>query len=287
MPNISFNLLDGMNVLANGVEAFRVHCIEGIEVNRDTCRGNFEASGAAATILNPIIGYKRAGDVTLTARRNGTVHPRGASREGRRGHRPSVRRSAQGGSRSRRRKLAGGAEEAPGHSRDDRFSKRRAILASDAVPTGEFACEVTIKRIRGPEFAREEEGGVAYLVARDYEIAYETTLRFVDGSGLPVKARLFGELNKQVIIRDPSGAPVRTSGYVRGRMEMTDAGGRIIFRVPTTMPGASRPSQATRPSPPRACTWTTGRTVSGKGHTRAALSRWASNSPARSKTATR
>ena len=71
MPNISFNLLDGMNVLANGVEAFRVHCIEGIEVNRDTCRGNFEASGAAATILNPIIGYKRAGDVTLTARRTG------------------------------------------------------------------------------------------------------------------------------------------------------------------------------------------------------------------------
>ena len=103
-------------------------------------------------------------------------------------------------------------------------------MASDAVPTGEFACEVTIKRIRGPEFAREEEGGVAYLVARDYEIAYETTLCFVDGSGLPVKARLFGELNKQVIIRDPSGAPVRTSGYVRGRMEMTDARGRIIFR---------------------------------------------------------
>ena len=123
MPNISFNLLDGMNVLANGVEAFRVHCIEGIEVNRDTCRGNFEASGAAATILNPIIGYKRAGDVTLTARRTGRSIREALGREGRRGHRPSVRRSAQGGSRSRRRKLAGGAEEAPGHSRDDRLAR--------------------------------------------------------------------------------------------------------------------------------------------------------------------
>ena len=71
MPNINFNLLDGMEVLSAGIEAFRAHMVEGIEVNRDACRGNFEASGAAATILNPIIGYKRAGEVTLNARRSG------------------------------------------------------------------------------------------------------------------------------------------------------------------------------------------------------------------------
>ena len=105
-------------------------------------------------------------------------------------------------------------------------------MASDATPTGEFACEVTMRRIRGPEFVPEEEGGVTYLVARDYEVAYETTLHFTDGAELAVKARFFGELNKQVVIRDPGGVPVRTSGCVQGRMEMTDAEGRVIFRGP-------------------------------------------------------
>ena len=70
MPNINFNLLESLEILSNALVTFRVNCLDGIQAFRDNCRRNFEASGAAATILNPIIGYKKAGDITLMARRS-------------------------------------------------------------------------------------------------------------------------------------------------------------------------------------------------------------------------
>jgi hypothetical protein len=103
-------------------------------------------------------------------------------------------------------------------------------MTSDSIPTDAFTCEITLRRIRAPEFAREEKGGVTYLVARDYELAYETTLRFTSGAELPVKAKLVGELNQRVVIRDARGRPARTSGYVQGLVEISDADGRVIFR---------------------------------------------------------
>lgn len=100
----------------------------------------------------------------------------------------------------------------------------------EAMPTGTFTCDVTLQRIRGVQFVREEKDGVTYLTGRDYELAYETTLRFANGDELPIKARLFGELNQQVVIRDAEGKPAKTSGYVRGRAEIRDASGNVIFR---------------------------------------------------------
>jgi hypothetical protein len=105
-------------------------------------------------------------------------------------------------------------------------------MASDANPTGAFTCEITLRRTRPPEVVVEQQGGITYLVARSYELAYETTLRFTGGAEVPVKARLFGELNRQVVFRDASGRPVRGSGWVQGRVEITDAEGRLIFRGP-------------------------------------------------------
>jgi hypothetical protein len=98
------------------------------------------------------------------------------------------------------------------------------------VPTGPFTCEVTLRRIRAPEFKREENQGVTYLVVRDYEIAYETVLRFTHGPQLAIKARLVGELNQRIVIRDPSGRPVRMSGYAQGLAEIDDAEGHVLFR---------------------------------------------------------
>ncbi len=101
---------------------------------------------------------------------------------------------------------------------------------ANAIPTGEFTCEVTLQRIRVPELVREERDGVTYLVNRDYELAYETILRFTSGATLPVTAKLVGELSQQVVIRDAHGRPVRESGYVQGRMELSDTQGRLLFR---------------------------------------------------------
>jgi len=77
---------------------------------------------------------------------------------------------------------------------------------------------------------REEHGGVTYLVNRDYEFGYETILRFTSGAELPVTAKLVGELHQQVVIRDARGRPARLSGYVQGRVEISDAQGRLLFR---------------------------------------------------------
>ena len=100
----------------------------------------------------------------------------------------------------------------------------------EAIPTGSFTCDVILRRIRGAQFVREEKDGITYLTSRDYELAYETTLRFANGAELPIKARLYGELNQQVVIRDAAGKPTKTSGYVQGRSKICDASGNVIFR---------------------------------------------------------
>jgi hypothetical protein len=99
-----------------------------------------------------------------------------------------------------------------------------------SLPTGPFTCEVGLRRIRAPQFVREEKEGVTYMVARGYELAYEATLRFPSGAQLPIRARLVGELNQRVVIRDERGRPLRISGYVQGLVEINDADGRVIFR---------------------------------------------------------
>jgi hypothetical protein len=68
------------------------------------------------------------------------------------------------------------------------------------------------------------------MIARDYELAYDAILHFPSGTDLPVKARLIGELNQRVVIRDAQGRPVRLSGYAQGLAEICDASERVIFR---------------------------------------------------------
>jgi hypothetical protein len=99
-----------------------------------------------------------------------------------------------------------------------------------APPTGPFTCEVTLQRIRAPQFIREEKQGVTYMIARGYEVAYETTLHFTNGTRLPITARLVGELNQRVVIRDTQGRPVQLSGYAQGLAEISNSEGLVIFR---------------------------------------------------------
>ena len=69
-----------------------------------------------------------------------------------------------------------------------------------------------------------------YMVARGYETAYETTLHFTNGTHLAVRARLVGELNQRIVIRDAQGRPAAISGYVQGLAEISDSDGCVIFR---------------------------------------------------------
>jgi hypothetical protein len=103
-------------------------------------------------------------------------------------------------------------------------------MTSTTMPTGSFICNLEFRRIRPPAPVREERSGVTYFVARDYEIAYDTTLYFPSGAQLPISARLVGELNESVVVRDDSGRPLRRSGYVQGRTELTTTNAEVIFR---------------------------------------------------------
>ena len=98
-----------------------------------------------------------------------------------------------------------------------------------SIRTGQFTCAVNFRIVRAPKFVREERSGVTYLVGRDYELAYETTLRFEDGSELPVHVALVGELNQQIVIRDTQGTPRSVSGYTQGRLVVNESGGDAIF----------------------------------------------------------
>jgi len=71
---------------------------------------------------------------------------------------------------------------------------------------------------------------VTYMIARDYELAYETVLNFTNGTRLPVTARLIGTLNQRVVVRDAQGRPARLSGYAQGLAEILDSSGTVIFR---------------------------------------------------------
>ena len=116
------------------------------------------------------------------------------------------------------------------------------------------------------------------MVARDYELAYETILRFTSGASLPIQATLIGELSQRVVIRDAQGRPVRLSGYTQGRAEIRDASGRAIFR------GRYYDSRTIRTlAGDEALTvvgqswWTIGRMDLVKGLAPGTLSRWVGN----------
>jgi hypothetical protein len=103
-------------------------------------------------------------------------------------------------------------------------------MTSTTLPTGPFICNLEFRRIRPPAPVREERAGVTYFIARDYEIAYDTILYFASGARLPISARLVGELNESIVIRDDSGRALRRSGYVQGRTELRAADGQVMFR---------------------------------------------------------
>jgi hypothetical protein len=97
------------------------------------------------------------------------------------------------------------------------------------LPLGEFTCPITFEIVRPPKPVVKEEGGVTYVVQGDYEIAFRTVLRFIDGRELLIRAKLFGENSQTVVVRDAAGKPAALSGYTQGRSEIHNPDGNVIF----------------------------------------------------------
>src|SRR5207248_11190469 len=91
-----------------------------------------------------------------------------------------------------------------------RMAAWEVFMASD-LPLGKFTCEFTLEVVRPPALEREERDGVTYLVGRNYELAYRTTLHFESGGEFPIMAVLIGDPDRRAGIRDHSGKPTRIS----------------------------------------------------------------------------
>lgn len=67
MPVIAYNLIQEIQILAGGINAFAEKCISGLGANDEVCRRFAERSTSLATALNPMIGYHKAAKLAQQA----------------------------------------------------------------------------------------------------------------------------------------------------------------------------------------------------------------------------
>jgi len=73
VPLIARNLLESIRLLANTTKVFTEKCVDGIEANQAGCERSAEATLAAATALNPYIGYDKAAEIVKEAAASGRM----------------------------------------------------------------------------------------------------------------------------------------------------------------------------------------------------------------------
>jgi fumarate hydratase, class II len=73
VPVIARNLLESIELLAATSRAFAEKCVDGIQANEDGCHHSAEATLAAATALNPYIGYDKATEIVKEAAASGRM----------------------------------------------------------------------------------------------------------------------------------------------------------------------------------------------------------------------
>ncbi|HZL49156.1 MAG TPA: class II fumarate hydratase [Solirubrobacteraceae bacterium] len=71
VPLLARNLLQSLQLLASTSRVFAEKCVDGIEVNRAGCAASAEATLAAATALNSVIGYDRGATIVKRATDSG------------------------------------------------------------------------------------------------------------------------------------------------------------------------------------------------------------------------
>ena len=73
VPLIARNLLQSIHLLAATSRAFAGKCVDGIRANEDGCRRSAESTLAAATALNPAIGYDKGAEIVKEAAESGRM----------------------------------------------------------------------------------------------------------------------------------------------------------------------------------------------------------------------
>ena len=73
VPLIARNLLESIRLLASSSRAFAEKCVDGIRANEDGCHRSAESTLAAATALNPYIGYDKAAEIVKEAASSGRM----------------------------------------------------------------------------------------------------------------------------------------------------------------------------------------------------------------------
>ena len=73
IPLIARNLLQSIRLLSNTSTAFAEKCVEGIRANEEGCHRSAESTLAAATALNPYIGYDKAAEIVKEAASSGRM----------------------------------------------------------------------------------------------------------------------------------------------------------------------------------------------------------------------
>jgi fumarate hydratase, class II len=71
VPLIARNLLESIRLLSNTSKIFAEKCVDGIRASEEGCRHSAEATLAAATALNPYIGYDKGHEIVTEAARSG------------------------------------------------------------------------------------------------------------------------------------------------------------------------------------------------------------------------
>ncbi|WP_206452740.1 class II fumarate hydratase [Aurantimonas marina] len=72
-PVIANAVLSSIRLLADSMESFAEHCVDGIEANEDRIKSLMEQSLMLVTALAPTIGYDNAAKIAKTAHQNGTT----------------------------------------------------------------------------------------------------------------------------------------------------------------------------------------------------------------------
>jgi len=71
VPLLARNLLDSIRLLSAACRVLAEKCVEGIQANEEGCRRSAEMTLAAATALNPYIGYDKGAEIVKAAASSG------------------------------------------------------------------------------------------------------------------------------------------------------------------------------------------------------------------------
>ena len=71
LPMMAHNLLQSVEILANGARTFADKCVDGIVANEDICTASVEKNLAICTALAPAIGYDKAAKLSKDAFKTG------------------------------------------------------------------------------------------------------------------------------------------------------------------------------------------------------------------------